>query len=67
MRKLNWLYYIGCIVAPHIMLVTGLVFLSKKSPQYRMLGKNISIACGAVLAIGSLLYYIYFTPMFGLD
>lgn len=57
----------GCVIAPHIMLVVGLILLSRKNPQNRILGKNVCIVSAVVLAVGSLLYYIFFTPMFGLD
>lgn len=49
------------------MFCVGLVFLSGKDVEGKAMGKNICIVSACVLAVGSLLYYIFFTPMFGLD
>jgi len=49
------------------MLVVGLIFLSRKNSENNALGKNLCLVSAAVLAIGSLVYYTFFTPMFGLD
>ena len=67
MKKSYWFYYAACLVVPHIMLVVGLIFLSLKDREKKVLGKNLCIASGVVIAAGSLVYYVFFTPMFGLD
>jgi len=67
MRKSRWLYYICSVAVPHIMIVIGLILLSRKNPETKILGKHICITSAVVLAVGSLAYYIFFTPMFGLD
>jgi len=67
MRKHSWLYYIGCVAVPHIMLCVGLVLLSGKDVEGKALGKKICVVSASILTIGSLLYYVFFTPMFGLD
>lgn len=65
--KKDWLYYLACIVAPHIMLFVGLFFLTKADPNQKILGKRICILSSVILIAGSLAYYIFFTPIFGLD
>jgi len=65
--KKNWLYYAACVAAPHIMLVVGLIYLARQDTQKKALGKRVCILSTAVLVAGSLLYYIVFTPIFGLD
>jgi hypothetical protein len=49
------------------MLVAGLMLLATKDTQKRLLGRHLCVVSAAVLAAGSLLYYVFFTPMFGLD
>lgn len=65
--KKKWLYYLACIIAPHIMLIAGLIFLSKSDLQKKALGKRLCITSTLVLILGSLAYYVFFTPIFGLD
>lgn len=65
--KRKWLYYLACIPMPHIMLVVGLIFLSKSNPARKTLGKHLCIISTIILVFGSLIYYIFFTPIFGLD
>lgn len=65
--KKKWPYYISTILVPHIMLVVGIIFLSKQNPESKKLGKSLCKWSTAVLIIGSLIYYIFFTPLFGLD
>ena len=65
--KKNWLHYLACILAPHIMLVVGLVYLARQGAQNKLLGKKLCILSTIVLIAGSLVYYIFFTPIFGLD
>ncbi|MDD5449253.1 MAG: hypothetical protein PHO42_01465 [Candidatus Omnitrophica bacterium] len=64
--KKNWLYYFACVLAPHIMLVVGLIYLTRQGRQ-RVLGKRLCAISTIVLIVGSLAYYIFFTPIFGLD
>lgn len=65
--KKDWLYYLACILLPHIMLILGLVYLAKQGTQNKLLGKKLCILSTIVLIAGSLAYYIFFTPIFGLD
>jgi hypothetical protein len=67
MRIRNGIYYICCAAVPHIMLVAGLMLLATKDTQKRSLGRHLCMISAIVLAAGSLVYYIFFTPMFGLD
>jgi 4-amino-4-deoxy-L-arabinose transferase-like glycosyltransferase len=61
------LHYLACLIAPHIMLVVGLIYLSRKDAERKALGKRLCILSTIVLILGSLAYYIFFTPIFGLD
>jgi len=65
--KRKWLYYLACIPMPHIMLVVGLIFLSKASGPKKVLGKHLCVISAIILVVGSLIYYTFFTPLFGLD
>ncbi|NQU73688.1 MAG: hypothetical protein HQ547_03140 [Candidatus Omnitrophica bacterium] len=65
--KKDWLCHMGCIIAPHIMIVVGLIFLSRGDNRKKMLGKKLCGVSTLVLIAGSFLYYIFFTPIFGLD
>ena len=65
--KKTWFYYPACIIMPHIMIVVGIVYLSKTDVQKRKLGKRLCLLSTLVMIAGSLLYYILFTPIFGLD
>jgi len=65
--KKNWPYYAACIAAPHIMLVVGLIYLAKRDIQKKALGKRMCVLSTIVLIAGSLIYYVVFTPIFGLD
>ncbi len=65
--KKNWLHYLACIVAPHIMLFVGLIYLTKQDINKKAMGKRICILSSIVLITGSLIYYMFFTPIFGLD
>ncbi len=66
MRK-KWLYLAGCLIAPHIMLIVGVIFLSKKDLERRSFGFKLCQWSTIVLIIGSLSYYVFFTPTMGLD
>lgn len=65
--KRDHLYYLACILVPHIMLVVGLVHLAKQDTKNRLLGKKLCTLSTIVLIAGSLVYYILFTPIFGMD
>lgn len=67
MLRRRWPYYISCVLVPHIMLVVGIIFLSRQNPEIKNFGKNLCKWSTAVLIFGSLIYYIFFTPLFGLD
>lgn len=65
--KKDWLCYSACIPLPHIMLVVGLILLSKRDPAKKSLGKKLCLISTGVLILGTFIYYIMFTPLFGLD
>jgi len=65
--KKRWFYYTACLIFPHIMLIAGLIMLTRKNIQQKALGKRLCIISSVVLVAGSIIYYIYFTPIFGLD
>jgi len=49
------------------MLVVGLILLSKRDPAKKSLGKKLCLISTGVLILGTFIYYIMFTPLFGLD
>lgn len=65
--KKKWLYLSGCLVAPHIMLAVGMIFLARKDLEHKSFGFKLCRWSTVVLIIGSLVYYIVFTPIMGLD
>lgn len=65
--KNKWLYFSGCLIAPHLMLGIGMVFLSKKDLEHRSFGLRLCKWSTVVLIVGSLIYYVFFTPITGLD
>jgi len=65
--KNRWLYFSGCLIAPHIMLGVGMFFLSKKDLEHKSLGLKLCQWSTIVLLMGSLIYYVFFTPITGLD
>jgi hypothetical protein len=65
--KNKWLYLSGCFIAPHIMLVTGVFFASKKDLEYKTFGLKLCQWSTTIIIIGSLLYYVFFTPIMGFD
>ncbi|MEA3560448.1 MAG: hypothetical protein U9R31_01575 [Candidatus Omnitrophota bacterium] len=65
--KKKWPYYVGCVVIPHIMLIMGIIFLSNREKENKNLGVQLCKYSTIVLALGFLVYYIFFTPIFGLD
>jgi hypothetical protein len=65
--KNKWLYLVGCIIAPHVMFVLGVVFLSKKDLEHKTFGLKLCKWSSVVLIIGSLAYYIIFAPVVGFD
>lgn len=52
---------------PHIMLVIGVLFISRKDLQHRAAGYSMCKWSTAVLILGSFVYYIFFTPLVGLE
>ncbi len=65
--KKKWLYYVGCVVIPQIMLVIGIVFLSRHKEEIKKFGLELCKLSTFVLILGFLAYYVFFTPIFGLD
>ena len=65
--KKKWLYLSGCLIAPHIMLLIGILFLSKKDLEHKAFGLKLCRASTVVLIIGSIAYYAFFAPIIGLD
>lgn len=64
----KWLDYIICLIMPHIALVIGLMFLAGgETKEHNLFGLRLMRLSLVVMALGSLAYYIFFTPMFGLD
>jgi len=49
------------------MLIIGLVLLAKKNSQHKIFARNLCMFSATALIVGFLVYYIFFTPMFGLD
>jgi hypothetical protein len=49
------------------MLFVGLLYLAKQDADKKVLGKRICILSSIVLIAGSLIYYTFFTPIFGMD
>ncbi|MEI8176374.1 MAG: hypothetical protein WCG78_05860 [Candidatus Omnitrophota bacterium] len=66
MRR-GWLLFAACVLAPHIMLLVGLIYLTKTELDKKNLGRKLALVSTGVLIVGSLLYYILCTPFFGLD
>ena len=65
--KHKWLYLSGCFVAPHIMLVIGLMFLAKKNLEFKSFGFKLCHLSTIVLIVGSLAYYVFLSPILGFD
>jgi len=64
----KWIDYIICLTMPHIALVVGLLFLAVgETKEHQKFGLRIFRLSLIVMIIGSLAYYIFFTPLFGLD
>jgi len=61
--KNKWLYLMGCFIAPHVMLVMGVFFLSKNDLEHKTFGLKLCKWSTLVLIIGSLAYYVFFTPI----
>ncbi|MEA3328602.1 MAG: hypothetical protein U9Q08_02565 [Candidatus Omnitrophota bacterium] len=65
--KKKWPYYIGCAAIPHIMLIVGIIFLSRREKENKDFGMQLCRYSTIVLTLGFLIYYLFFTPIFGLD
>jgi len=64
----KWLDYIICVIVPQVALIIGLMFLARgETAEHNRFGLRIFKLSLAVMALGSAAYYIFFTPMFGLD
>jgi len=64
----KWLDYVVCITMPHIALIVGLAFLAMgETAEHNKFGLRIMRLSLIVMVVGSLAYYIFFTPFFGLD
>ncbi len=64
----KWLDYVICITAPHIALIIGLMFLATgETEEHQKFGLRIFRLSLVVMIVGSLIYYVFFTPLFGLD
>lgn len=64
----RWLDYIICLTMPHIALLIGLAFLARgETAEHNKFGLRLVRLSLVVMAAGSLLYYIFFTPFFGMD
>jgi len=55
------------ILVPHIMIFVGLAMLSKREPQTRAEGKAICLLSSATIIIGSIFYFIFYTPLFRIE
>ncbi len=49
------------------MLGVGVIFLARKDLEHKAFGLKLCQWSTVVLVIGSLAYYIFFTPLVGLD
>ncbi len=65
--KKKWLYYVSCAIIPQIMLVIGIAFLSRHNEEINKFGLELCKLSTFVLILGFLAYYVFFTPIFGLD
>ena len=65
--KNRWLYLGGCFFVPHIMLAVGVFYISSKSLEKRDLGMKLCRLSTVVLITGSLAYYIFLTPIPGMN
>ena len=65
--KNKWLYLSGCFVVPHIMLLLGVFFVARNDLEHRTFGLKLCRLSTIVLIIGSLVYYVFFTPITGFD
>ena len=67
MLKKRWLYIAACFVVPHLTLLAGVYLLSREDIEHKTFGLRICKISTYVLVIGSLAYYIFYTPVVGLD
>jgi uncharacterized membrane protein len=64
----KWLDYIICLAMPHFAIIVGLMFLTTgETKAHHVFGFRIFKLSLAVMVVGSLIYYVFFTPMFGMD
>lgn len=60
-------FYLLSILIPHIMLIVGIIYLSNEDKEIKNFGLKICQLSLGVMIIGSFVYYLLFTPLFGLD
>ena len=59
--------YILCILLPHIMFPIGLYMVCQKDCRTKERGKFFLVTSTFVMAIGSFLYLVFYTPLFTID
>jgi len=64
MNKWNrWVIYLFCLAVPHIMLLAGLyILLTKREIELKNLALTMCKLSTVSVIIGSVLYYMFFTP-----
>jgi multisubunit Na+/H+ antiporter MnhC subunit len=65
--KNKWLYISCCFIAPHIMFIAGVFFLSKKDLEHKTFGLKLCQWSTMALIISSVVYYIFFIPIISPD
>ena len=64
----KWIDYVICLIIPHIALIIGFMFLARgETPEHNAFGLRLIRISLTIMVLGSMFYYIYFTPMFGMD
>lgn len=66
-NRKKFLCYMLSALAPQIMLIFGIVWLTKNSDENKKLGLRVCQISLSIMVLGSFIYYIFFTPIFGLD
>jgi len=64
----RWLLYLLALMVPHVMLIIGIIMLSASGdPDKKQIGGRLINLSIMVLALGFFIYYIIYTPFFGMD
>ena len=50
MRR-GWLLFAACVLAPHIMLLVGLIYLTKTELDKKNLGRKLALVSTGVLTV----------------